>query len=43
VLGIRLALPDQQDEKKPYVLLVFHEQKYLVQMGGMHLPEMPGV
>lgn len=29
-----MALPDQQDEKKPYVLLVFHEQKYLVQMGG---------
>ena len=33
MLGIRLALPDQQDEKKPHVLLVFHEQKYLVQMG----------
>lgn len=29
-----MALPDQQDEKKPYVLLVFHAQKYLVQMGG---------
>ena len=33
VLGVRLALPDQQDEKKPYILLMFHEQKYLVQMG----------
>lgn len=33
VLGVRLALPDQQDEKKPYILLMFHEQKYLVRMG----------
>lgn len=33
VLGVRLALPDQQDEKDPYVLLSYFEQKYLVQMG----------
>ena len=33
VLGVRLALPDKQDEKDPYILLKFYEQKYLVQMG----------
>ena len=33
VLGVRLALPDKQDEKDPYILLRYYEQKYLVQMG----------
>lgn len=33
IFGFHLALPDKQDEKEPYLLLKYHEQKYLVQMG----------
>ena len=33
VLGIGMELPERQDEKKPYILLKYAEQKYLVPMG----------
>jgi hypothetical protein len=33
VLGFRLALPQPQDQKKPYILLCYSDQKYLVPMG----------
>jgi ATP-dependent 26S proteasome regulatory subunit len=33
VLGFRLTLPQPQDQKKPYVLLCYSDQKYLVPMG----------
>lgn len=33
VLGMGLELPEKQDEKKPYTLLKYAEQKYLVPMG----------
>ena len=33
VLGIHLVLPEKQDEKDPYILLQYSDQKYLVQMG----------
>lgn len=33
VLGFRLALPERQDEKDPYILLRYYDQKYLVEMG----------
>ena len=33
VLGMGMELPEKQDEKKPYILLKYAEQKYLVPMG----------
>ena len=33
VLGMGMELPERQDEKKPYILLKYAEQKYLVPMG----------
>ena len=33
VLGMDMELPEKQDEKKPYILLKYAEQKYLVPMG----------
>ncbi len=33
VLGVFLRLPEKQDEKDPYILLQYFDQKYLVQMG----------
>lgn len=33
VLGFRLTLPQPQDQKKPYILLCYSDQKYLVPMG----------
>ena len=33
VLGMGMELPEKQDEKKPYILLKYAEQKYLVRMG----------
>lgn len=33
ILCVALELPEKQDEKKPYILLKYAEQKYLVQMG----------
>ena len=33
VLGMGMELPEKQDEKKPYILLKYAEQKYPVSMG----------
>lgn len=33
VLGMGMELPEKQDEKKPYILLKYAEQKYFVPMG----------
>lgn len=33
VFGMGMELPEKQDEKKPYILLKYAEQKYLVPMG----------
>lgn len=33
VLGMGMELPEKQDEKMPYILLKYAEQKYLVPMG----------
>ena len=33
VLGMGMEFPEKQDEKKPYILLKYAEQKYLVPMG----------
>ena len=33
VLGMGMELPEKQDEKKPYILLKYAGQKYLVPMG----------
>ena len=33
VLGFQLALPEHQDVKKPYILLRYFDQRYLVEMG----------
>lgn len=33
LLGMGMELPEKQDEKKPYILLKYAEQKYLVPMG----------
>lgn len=33
LLGVGMELPEKQDEKKPYILLKYAEQKYLVPMG----------
>ena len=33
VLGMGMELPEKHDEKKPYILLKYAEQKYLVPMG----------
>ena len=33
LLGMGMELPERQDEKKPYILLKYAEQKYLVPMG----------
>lgn len=34
VLGFQLALPEHQDVKKPYILLRYFDQRYLVEMGN---------
>ena len=33
VLGMGMELPEKQDEKKPYILLKYAEQKYPVSLG----------